>query len=333
MAKNKKNNLTTAKLGGEAANPIALLPKTMEIASLQGTPMKIFRRLSVPISDPQIFHALANHPFCKSFDLISVSPCDDKLLQQVRLLRLDCFLVPVRSIDWLIDWFIHWWIDVNELIDWLIDWWIVWMIQLLMDFLAKNLVIQWIALSFVTLFRLWMMWMWTLSKSISPQNGPSASSGNTARQAQAAGKYFEICYRHTLGDEETRMSFFSNCRRLLVDLSPGDRGKVPDVLVLSSDVSDVAQMKSPLEVDFLCDLCGLPPSVQKHMNSQTARLALESALAKRRTAKSAIQIILWCCLVEVEMLEFLFLFRLSFKCLPLFQHLFLDLDDLQSSKA
>ena len=132
MAKNKKNNLTTAKLGGEAANPIALLPKTMEIASLQGTPMKIFRRLSVPISDPQIFHALANHPFCKSFDLISVSPCDDKLLQQVRLLRMTVSWCQFdRSIDWSIDLSIEDWL-MSWLIDWLIDglcewfncWWI-----------------------------------------------------------------------------------------------------------------------------------------------------------------------------------------------------------------
>ncbi|OQV12662.1 hypothetical protein BV898_13071 [Hypsibius exemplaris] len=218
MAKPKGDKST---LKAASPNPIVLLPESLTVNSCLGTPMKIFRRLSVPVADPRVYHHLANHPLCKTFDVVSVAPSDERLLQQA--------LDDVN-------------VDIIEL-----------------DLGAKHTI--------------------NLKRK-------------HARQAQANGKFFEVCYRTALGGADTRGIFFANCRRLLGDLNPGDCGKVPDVVVLSSGAADASLMRSPLELGFLCELFGFPRPFQQHLNTRTARQALESALAKRRTARNAIQIIL-----------------------------------------
>lgn len=117
----------------------ASLPKTPS-----GAPFKVFRRLSLVANDPRVFHDLQNHPTCKAFDIVSVSPTDDKMLQQ--------------AID-----------DTNvDIIE--------------LDFSTR------------------------LCVSIKRKH---------ARQVEANGKFFEVCYRGALESPETRATFFTNCRRLV----------------------------------------------------------------------------------------------------------------------
>ena len=215
---NRKDRTSKEKSG--TFSPPVILDEASTLKTTTGVPFKIFRRLSVVVSDPRIFHDLANHPTCKAFDIISVSPTDEKMLQQ--------------AID-----------DVNvDIIE--------------LDFTTKRCV------------------------SIKRKH---------ARQAEANGKFFEVCYRGALETPEARAVFFANCRRLVGDLNPCDSGKLPDVVIMSSGLASSYLLKSPTELSFLADLFGFPRQFSDRMFSVSSYQALQNSLAKRRTAKNAVQIL------------------------------------------
>lgn len=83
----------------------------------------------------------------------------------------------------------------------------------------------------------------------------------------------------------------SNCRKLITDLCPGDRGKIPEIVFLSSSVGELELLRGPKEAGYLAELLGFPAKFAGKMNSSTAWRALNGAAARKKTAKGCLQLI------------------------------------------
>ncbi|XP_055355740.1 uncharacterized protein LOC129601056 [Paramacrobiotus metropolitanus] len=209
-----------ARQSEKVRNPIELLPKSLEIKTVDGTPLHIFRRLNVPIEDPRRFFDLAHHALCKTFDILSISTSEERYLQQA----LDDPHVDIIELN----------LDMKR---------------------------------------------------------PVPVNRKHARQAQVNLKSFEISYGPVLTNPDDRCRFMGNCQRLVNNLQPGDRGKLPEVVMLSSGTERPDVLRKPSDAVCLPELFGIPEKYGVLMNKDTAWQALNNALSRRRTAKGCVQIV------------------------------------------